>query len=584
MPRKNVKKKGGAAASAAGVANENGVITLENGAKLSNRACTGVLASHKGSRDLKIDSFSLSLHGNELITDSKIDFNYGNRYGLIGLNGSGKSTLLKALAEREVPIPDMMNIFFLSEEIEATERTALQAILDSVDKEVARLEAEADRIMEEEGPESDLLQQVYDAIDAMDVATAPKRAGEILFGLGFNKAMQAKMTKDFSGGWRMRIALARALFTRPHLMLLDEPTNHLDTEACVWLEDYLSHYDKILVMISHSQDFLNGVCTHIVHLTQSKLNYYSGNYDTYCKTKGEREENQMKQYEREQEQMAHMKDYVARFGHGSAKLAKQAQSKEKVMAKMVAKGLTEKVHVEHVVPIRFADVGKLPPPVLQFVNVSFGYHPDKPREIYRNVDLGFDLDSRVALVGPNGAGKSTLLKMVAGELQCTEGQIKRHNHLRIGWYRQHLVEVLDLTMTPLAYFMQTFPNIPEEDEARRCIGKFGISGKAQTACMNTLSDGQLSRVVFAILAERKPHMLLLDEPTNHLDIETIDALADAINNWDGGMVLVSHDFRLITQVAKQIFICQNGAVKPWPSDIQGYKKHVRAQLEKLRDS
>ncbi|RVW17534.1 ABC transporter F family member 1 [Vitis vinifera] len=316
-----------------------------------------------------------------------------------------------------------------------------------------------------------------------------------------------------------------------------------DLEACVWLEETLKNFDRILVVVSHSQDFLNGVCTNIIHMQNRKLKLYTGNYDQYVQTRAELEENQMKQYKWEQDQIASMKEYIARFGHGSAKLARQAQSKEKTLAKMERGGLTEKVVRDKILVFRFTDVGKLPPPVLQFVEVTFGYTPDNL--IYKNIDFGVDLDSRIALVGPNGAGKSTLLKLMTGDLFPIDGMVRRHNHLRIAQFHQHLTEKLDLEMSALLYMMREYPG-NEEEKMRAAIGK-------------------------------QPHMLLLDEPTNHLDIETIDSLAEALNEWDGGLVLVSHDFRLINQVAQEIWVCENQKVTRWEGDIMDFKEHLKSK-------
>ena len=328
------------------------------------------------------------------------------------------------------------------------------------------------------------------------------------------------------------------------------------------------------MVVSHSQDFLNGVCTNIIHMQSRQLKMYTGNFDQYVQTRSELEENQMKQYKWEQDQIANMKEYIARFGHGSAKLARQAQSKEKTLAKMERGGLTQKVVRDHVLVFRFVDVGKLPPPVLQFVEVSFGYTPDNL--IYKNIEFGVDLDSRIALVGPNGAGKSTLLKLMTGDLVPNEGMVRRHNHLRIAQFHQHLTEKLDMEMSALQFMMKEYQG-NEEEKMRAAIGRFGLTGKAQVMPMKNLSDGQRSRVIFAWLAYRQPQMLLLDEPTNHLDIETIDSLAEALKEWDGGLVLVSHDFRLINQVAKEIWVCENQAVTPWSGDIMGFKAHLKKQ-------
>ncbi|XP_011040928.1 PREDICTED: ABC transporter F family member 1 [Populus euphratica] len=562
------------AATAASDSQNEGVDKLSNGVgalQVSDRTCTGVLCSHPLSRDIRIESLSVTFHGHDLIVDSELELNYGRRYGLLGLNGCGKSTLLAAIGCRELPIPDHMDIYHLTREIEASDMSSLEAVI-SCDEERLKLEKEAEVLAAKDDGGGEALDRIYERLEAMDASTAEKRAAEILYGLGFNKKMQEKKTRDFSGGWRMRIALARALFMNPTILLLDEPTNHLDLEACVWLEETLKKFDRILVVISHSQDFLNGVCTNIIHMQNKKLKIYTGNFDQYVQTRSELEENQMKQYKWEQDQIASMKEYIARFGHGSAKLARQAQSKEKTLAKMERGGLTEKVARDKILVFRFVNVGKLPPPVLQFVEVTFGYTPDNL--IYKSIDFGVDLDSRIALVGPNGAGKSTLLKLMTGDLVPLDGMVRRHNHLRIAQFHQHLAEKLDLEMSALQYMIKEYPG-NEEERMRAAIGKFGLTGKAQVMPMKNLSDGQRSRVIFAWLAYRQPHLLLLDEPTNHLDIETIDSLAEALNEWDGGLVLVSHDFRLINQVAEEIWVCENQAVTRWEGDIMDFKKHLK---------
>merc|ERR1712018_1127697 len=316
-----------------------------------------------------------------------------------------------------------IDIYYLSREMPASEKTALEAVKEA-DEERIKLEKLAEELVHLEDDESqEYLREVYDRLDELGADTAEAKASHILKGLGFDKTMQAKKCKDFSGGWRMRIALARALFIKPHLLLLDEPTNHLDLEACVWLEEELKGYKQILVIISHSQDFMNGVCTQVMHLDKQRLQYYGGNYDAFVRTRHELLENQAKRYQWEQDQIAHMKNYIARFGHGSAKLARQAQSKEKTLAKMVAGGLTEKVKTDKSVSFYFFSCGTIPPPVIMVQKVSFRYNETTPW-IYKNLEFGMDLDTRLALVGPNGAGKSTLLKLIAGELHPTEGMIR----------------------------------------------------------------------------------------------------------------------------------------------------------------
>jgi ATP-binding cassette subfamily F protein 2 len=556
-------------------------LQLEEEARLATeaRSCTGVLGIHPLARDIKIDNFSVTFYGKELLQDTKLELSVGNRYGLMGVNGCGKSALMAVLGNREVPIQEHIDIYYLAREIPASEKTALEAVMEA-DEERIKLEALAEQLATQEDDDSqEFLMQVYERLDDLGADTAESRAAHLLMGLQFDDKMQKKKCKDFSGGWRMRIALARALFLKPHLLLLDEPTNHLDLEACVWLEEELKQYPTILLIVSHSQDFLNGVCNNVMHMNNRKLAVYGGNYDTFMRTKSELEESQMKQYNWEQDQIAHMKNYIARFGHGSAKLARQAQSKEKTLAKMVAEGLTEKVTSDRSVSFCFYSCGNIPPPVIMVQNVSFRYSDDTPY-IYKNLEFGMDLDTRLALVGPNGAGKSTLLKLIYGDLIPSEGMVRRHNHLKLGRYHQHLHELLEMDLSPLDYMMKKFPAFKERDEMRKVIGRYGITGKAQTSPIKQLSDGQKCRVVFAWLSWQIPHMLLLDEPTNHLDMETIDALAEAINGYEGGVVLVSHDFRLIDQVAEQIWICENQTVTKWEGDILSYKDHLKGKVMK----
>uniref|UniRef100_A0A1A7Y619 ATP-binding cassette sub-family F member 2 n=1 Tax=Iconisemion striatum TaxID=60296 RepID=A0A1A7Y619_9TELE len=562
---------------------DNGVVSLTKELdefelrKTEARAVTGVLASHPNSTDVHISSLSLTFHGQELLADTSLELNSGRRYGLIGLNGTGKSMLLSAIGHREIPIPEHIDIYHLTREMAPSDKTALQCVME-VDEQRIMLEKEAERLAHEDS-ECEKLMELYERLEELDADKAEVRASRILHGLGFSAAMQQKKLKDFSGGWRMRVALARALFIKPFMLLLDEPTNHLDLDACVWLEEELKSFKRILVLISHSQDFLNGVCTNIIHLHQRKLKYYTGNYDQYVKTRAELEENQMKRFNWEQDQMAHMKNYIARFGHGSAKLARQAQSKEKTLQKMVASGLTEKVVNDKTLSFYFPPCGKIPPPVIMVQNVSFKYSDNTPH-IYKNLEFGIDLDTRVALVGPNGAGKSTLLKLLMGELLPTDGMIRKHSHVKIGRYHQHLTEQLELDLSPLEYMMKCFPEIKEKEEMRKIIGRYGLTGKQQVSPIRNLSDGQKCRVCFAWLAWQNPHMLFLDEPTNHLDIETIDALAEAINEFEGGMMLVSHDFRLIQQVAQEIWVCEKQTITKWKSGILGYKEHLKSKIEK----
>jgi ATP-binding cassette subfamily F protein 2 len=548
-------------------------------------SATNSKGMHRNTKDIFVEKFSINFFGKILIDESDLTLNFGRRYGVIGPNGCGKSTLMRVLGARGVPIPSGIDIFHLKEEIEPTETSALDCVL-TVDAERLALEEEVNTLSDAmadddgEGDESDALQErldyVLERLEDMDAATAEVRATSILSGLGFTKAMMHRATNTFSGGWRMRVSLARALFIKPTLLVLDEPTNHLDMEAVIWLEDYLSKWNRILFLVSHSQDFMNAVCTNIVHINNKRLIYYAGNYDMFVQTRKELEEQQMKKYNWEQEEIRKMKEYIARFGHGSSKLARQAQSKEKTLEKMVRGGLTEKVVTMGEWNFDFNDPGTIPPPVLQFQEVTFGY--DGAPALYEKVDFGLDLDSRVALVGPNGAGKSTLLKLITGDLNPRMGSVRPHSHLRIGVFSQHFADALDTSMTPLEYMLSEFPTKTLED-MRKYLGRYGCSGAVQTQVIEQLSDGQKARVCIAHIAARSPHMLLLDEPTNHLDMESIDSLARAINNFKGGLVLVSHDMRLIGQVAKEIWMVDNNTVEPYKGDIMDFKKYIRKQLK-----
>lgn len=545
------------------------------------RTTTGNLISRETSKDVKIDHFSLQSHGKVLITDTLIEFTIGRRYGLIGSNGCGKSTFLKALANREVPIPAHIDIFLLDCEAEPSDLNAVSWVIVELQNTQKKLELLIEKIIEIEGPDSEKLEMIYERLDRIDGATMESKASELLYGLGFSVDMMAKPTKDMSGGWRMRVALAKALFIKPTLLLLDEPTNHLDLQACVWLEEYLSTYPTCLVVVSHSQDFLNGVCTNITHITpKMKLMSYSGNYDVYVQTRKENEIQQMKIYEKEQDDIKHLKHFIASCGTFS-NLVRQAKSKQKILDKMEEAGLTPKVEPEKRLNFRFQSCEQLAPPVLMFNDVGFSYDGNMKNALYKDCTFGVDLDTRMALVGPNGVGKSTLLKLMLGDLEPLEGTVRRHSHLTIARYHQHSEEILIGDMTPLNFMAHYYLDKvkKEEEEWRAHLGRYGISGKLQKQNINTLSDGICTRIIFAMIALERPHMLLLDEPTNHLDMECIDSLADAINAFEGGLVLVSHDFRLIDQVAKEIWVCDKKTVRPWQGGIRGYKKSLIAEMK-----
>lgn len=545
---------------------------------LLDRVTTGVLESLQTSRDVKFLSVSLLFHGKVLISDSMLELNYGRRYGLLGENGCGKLTFLKSLAAREFPIPEHIDVYLLNEPAAPSEYSALEYVVKEAEAEMKRLEDLTEDIIVKEGPEHPLLEGLYEKIDGMDPSTFELRAAVILTGLGFNSVTINKKTKDMSGGWKMRVALAKALFVKPTLLLLDDPTAHLDLSACVWLEEYLKGWNSTLILVLHSQDFLNGVCTNMIDMRLKVITQYGGNYDSYVKTRTELETNQMKQYHKQQEEIVHIKKFIASAGT-YANLVRQAKLRQKILDKMEADGLIQPVVPDKVFSFRFPEVEKLPPPVLAFDNMSFSYLGNPEDNLYENLDIGIDMDSRVALVGPNGVGKSTLLKLFQGKLTPQQGRVIQHTHIKLGVYSQHSQDQLDLTKTPLEFMRDRFPQISQDFQYwRQQLGRYGLTGEGQTSQMATLSEGQRSRVVFALLAIEAPNLILLDEPTNGLDLSTIDSLADAIKAFNGGVVVVSHDFRLLDKVAKDIFVIENKTATRWEGSILDYKKKLASQV------
>ncbi|KAG8732488.1 hypothetical protein FRC11_013268 [Ceratobasidium sp. 423] len=557
----------------------------------TDRSAAGVLVSDPKARDIKIDSYTLSFHGRLLFEGAEVSLNYGQRYGLLGENGSGKSTFLQSLAERDIEIPDHIDIYLVRGEAEPSDINAVDYIIASAKEKVARLEKKIEDLSMEPDVDELALDALHEELEELDPSTF-EATGSILHGLGFSQTMMKKPTKDMSGGWRMRVSLARALFVKPHLLLLDEPTNHLDLGAVVWLEAYLSTYNHILVITSHSQDFMDSVCTNIMDLTpKKKLVYYGGNYTTYVRTKAENEVNQMKAYNKQQEEIAHIKKFIASAGT-YANLVKQAKSKQKIIDKMEAAGLIEKIEQPKTLRFHFEDIRKLPPPIISFDNVAFSYSGKPQDYLYDHLNLSIDMDSRVAILGANGTGKSTLLHLITGVLQPCEGTVSKHTSLKLAKYSQHSADQLPYDKSPLEYMESLYKEKYPEKEImfwRQQLGRFGLSGAHQTSPINQLSDGLRNRVVFSQLAMEHPHILLFDEPTNHLDMTSIDALATAIKEFEGGAVIVSHDFRLISQVARELWEVKNKKIRDLTKediDIKAYKamlvKESMAAIEKAK--
>ena len=561
-----------------------------NGGRLSSADLgfhirSGPDADRRNNSNMDIHINGIQLYGgrDELIQDGTLKLVFGTKYGLVGRNGCGKSTLLRAISERVIKLPEFLHIIHVEQEAHPDSRSAIQTVVDTDQERLYLLDLEK-RMLDEELDQIDGidLNEVYERLDEIEADSATARAGQILGGLGFDPEEQLKATKDFSGGWRMRIALAAALFMKPDLLLLDEPTNHLDVHALTWLEEFLRKWEKTVLIVSHDRGFLNDCTTATVFLHHKKLRYYGGSYDTFLKVRAEHRANEEAIQRNQNLREASLKQFISRFGQGHKKMVRQAQCRMKMLEKLQS----ERVDVDYDDPylrINFPSASPLPPPCISVMNVAFGY--EGYQTLYQNLDFGLDMDSRVAIVGPNGAGKSTFLKLLEGDILPTEGWINRHTKLRLARFSQHHLETMNLEEDCVAHMKRLDKEMPLET-ARAYLGRFGLSGELATKPIGVLSGGQKSRLAFAELAWKQPHILLLDEPTNHLDLETIESLAMALNNFEGGVVLVSHDERLISLVVDEIWIVTKGDMKsdpPVPGSVRVFNGSFDDYKDKLRE-
>ncbi|CEL93709.1 unnamed protein product [Vitrella brassicaformis CCMP3155] len=525
--------------------------------------------------DINVESFSVIIAGRELLRDAPLKLAMGRKYGLVGRNGIGKSTFLNALARGEIHgINPDMHILHIEQEIRGGEETALEAVL-AVDVERADLLQEEKLLLGREQTEElgRRLAWIYQRLNDIDAQSAESRASTILDGLGFTTDMQHKKTREFSGGWRMRVALARALFGDPDLLLLDEPTNHLDLHAVAWLTQYLSEWPKTCIIVSHARQFLNDVCTDIIHFSDQTLTYYRGNYDTFEEVRAGKQLQQQREFEAQEAKRAHMQKFVDKFRY-NAKRASLVQSRLKAIAKLP---MLEAVASDPTLVFSFDEPEALPTPILQLQDCYFKYGEGKSDWLLKDVAMTIDLDSRIAVCGVNGSGKSTLLKLMIGTIDPSEGHVVRHSKLRIGFFSQHHVDQLDLTLTAVQSLQTAFPdaNLKDED-ARTYLGKFGISGLLALEPLYVLSGGQKSRVAIALVAFKKPHVLIMDEPTNHLDLDAVQALIAALNNFQGGVVIVSHDAHMLSCVADEVWHVDHRtrSVAKFGEDFESYRKQL----------
>eukprot|EP01135_Chromosphaera_perkinsii_P000927 Nk52_evm25s153 gene=Nk52_evmTU25s153 len=531
------------------------------------------------SPDIRVENFDIRYGGKNILTNANLYLSAGRRYGLVGRNGIGKSTLLKSMAVRSINIPEHISILYVEQEMEGSDISALESVLDADVERTALLEEEKALLGKEQskkaGDDGDKrLAEIYARLEEIEADKAESVVSLILAGLGFTEEMQKMPTRAFSGGWRMRLSLARALFCKPDLLLLDEPTNMLDIPAVAWLEDYLVSWPHTVLVVSHDRQFLNEVATDIVHQHNERLDAYKGNFAQFLITKEERLKNQQREYEKQMEYRQHLQDYIDRWRY-NAKRAPQAQSKIKILEKLPELVLAVP---DPEITFKFPPADYLAPPVIQLDDVHFGYTPEIP--LLKGITMSFQMETRMALVGPNGAGKSTLLGLITGKLSPVKGRAKINQKLRIGMFNQHFIDTLDLTMNPVQFIKSKFPG-KEDEEVRRNLGAFGITGQLGLQIMKTLSGGQKSRVIFAYIAMQNPQFLILDEPTNHLDMDSIEALRDALVNFKGGVIVVSHDEHFTSTVCNELWLCQDGSVRRLEGGIKEYKKSVVAKKKAM---
>ncbi|CAL1197195.1 Protein GCN20 [Candida parapsilosis] len=544
------------------------------------------------SKDIKIDNIDLYVgDGQRILSEASLTLAYGRRYGLVGQNGIGKSTLLRALSRRELNVPKHITILHVEQEIRGDDTPALQSVLDAdvwrksllqeeskINERITEIEnlrkefdeesLEVKKLDNERDDLENHLQEISEKLNEMESDKAESKAAAILYGLGFTKETQNLPTKQFSGGWRMRLSLARALFCQPDLLLLDEPSNMLDVPSITFLANYLQTYKSTVLVVSHDRAFLNEVATDIIHQHSERLDYYRGaNFDSFYATREERIKNQRREYESQMAYRQHLQEFIDKFRYNAAK-SQEAQSRIKKLEKLP---VLEPPEDDKVVTFKFAEPDSISPPILQMQDVSFGYDPNKL--LFKNVNLDVQMDSRIAFCGGNGTGKTTLLKLIMEQITPLEGYINKNGRLRIGYFAQHHVDAMDLSLSAVSWMSQTFPGKTDE-EYRRHLGSFGITGPLGLQKMQLLSGGQKSRVAFAALCLNQPHILILDEPSNHLDTQGLDALAEAMRNFKGGILMVSHDVAIIDKVCNEIWVAENDTISKFPGNIHDYKKHI----------
>ena len=524
---------------------------------------------------LTLRDVTIRMAGRILLDQAGLTVDCGQRIGLVGRNGAGKSTLLRAIAGElaldggDIRLASRARIGQVRQQAPSGGATLIETVLEA-DKERASLLAEA-----EMATDPLRLADLHERLVAIDADSAPARAAAILSGLGFDAAAQARPVGSFSGGWRMRVALAAALFANPDLLLLDEPTNHLDLEATMWLRTWLSRFPGAALVVSHDRELLDNAVDGIAHLDGGKLAFTPGGFDAFVRIRTERAMQRVHAAENVAAQRAHLQTFVDRF-RAQATKARQAQARIKAIAKLP---LIEAVVEEAPTRFAFPEPAPLPPPVLTMEKVSTGY---EGRAVLRQLSLRIDMDDRIALLGANGNGKSTFAKLLAGRLEPTSGTLFRHPKLRVGYFAQHQEEELDGAQSPLSHMGRAVPRaLPPQVRAQ--LARFGLDASRAETPVEDLSGGERARLLLALATRDAPQLLILDEPTNHLDIDARDALVRALSDYSGAVLLITHDPHLVDLVADRLWLVGDGTVRPYEGDLNDYRTLLVERARPTRD-
>ena len=516
-----------------------------------------------GAPMLRIDNLTYRIGPRLLLEEVNASVNAGDRVGLVGRNGTGKTTLLRLICgdigpeSGSIEVPRRWRIGITRQEAPGGDKSLIDTVL-AFDNELVSLMAES-----ETATDPYRIAEIHTRLADKDAYSAPARAASILSGLGFDQAAQQRPCSSYSGGWRMRVALAGLLFTQPELLLLDEPTNHLDLEATLWLEEYLKHYPGTILMVSHDRDLLNRAVNGILHLENAKMTLYQGNYDRFEATRRMQLEQNEKLRAKQMARRAELESFIARF-RAKATKAKQAQSRIKMLERM--QPIAEH-HEEASIDLSFPEIDQLAPPLYALNHVNIGYGD---RVVLHNISLRLDNEDRIGILGANGNGKSTLVKLLAGRLAPMSGDVSRSSKLRIGYFAQHQADELDLSVTPIVEMMRRLEKGTEQ-QARNHLGRFGFTQQRAQTQIGKLSGGEKARLLFALMTLSKPHILLLDEPTNHLDMDTRESLAQAINAFEGAVVIISHDPSVLEMTADRLWLVEDGKVMNFEGDLDDYR-------------